>query len=130
MIKCPYCTGEFKEEDANKSTLGDYTCPFCDMEIIMMEEKDESKIAEIVSKYGIDQEVVEQIVAWNQDDQLSPFMFIAEDNMICGAKDEAELKHEIMEYIVNDSGSVGEISYIFINGKKVDLEIDISFKES
>ena len=98
-----------------------------DIDILSVEEEDEIKVKKIIKEWGIDEDLAQDIVRNFQEDELDMNMIINVDGVIESFSNEKLLKEHILD-VLEDNG-FDEFEYIFVDGKQVDMQIDISFED-
>ena len=111
---CPICTNDIKLE------RGMFPEHFEDVDTI----------AENIEKtWGIDADVAYEIAMNNNQSMLDQFMFITSDGDVRNATDEDGLKLEMLDFLLDDSGTIADIEYVFVEGVAKSIELDLKFNE-
>lgn len=139
-MRCTVCYLEFEPDDAQKLDRREKVqCPFCfsiidaaDAEGMSDAESDAASdddhvVDNIVHEWGIDEITACNIVDSGMQSQLDKFMFITCEGLVYGAKDLNELKKIMLGYLLEDQGVLADIEYIFVDGERKDLELDVNF---
>ena len=135
-VMCESCMQEILSTDLIDEKDGMANCPICASEIKIGGNVmhggfvDEGVLIEKLEKdWGIDYDTASVIVEENSMDQLDQNMFITKEGLICSAKDDDDLKQEMLDYLLYQDGVLADIEYVFVDGCARSIEIDLQFTE-
>lgn len=128
-MKCPKCNSHFDIFDAKVHGHGYVECIYCFSRVEVKEERDYKDVTNLMDKWGIDESLAIEIVDNKMIEEIKPNMFILDCGEVVGADSEDELRLAMFSYLYDEQTSIGDIAYIFVDGKPKELEIDIQFRD-